>query len=55
MRKYSSLLSTAVDSIIDTKEENDIDSLFRSGGTTFGSESFSGLDDFELIGMVMVK
>jgi SNF2 family DNA or RNA helicase len=49
MRKYSALLSDAIRSIIDTKERRDIDSLFKSGGTSALSSTITGLDDFELI------
>ena len=35
--------------IIDVKEENDIDSLFKSGGTSALLSAVSGADDFELI------
>ena len=45
----SELLSEAIDSIIDIKEESDIDSLFSVGGTTALLSQVSGLDDFELI------
>ena len=55
MRKVSELLSEAISSIIDTKEESDIDSLFRPGGTTIGMNDISGLDDFELITFLVVK
>ena len=34
MGQVSELLSEGINSIIDVKEENDIDSLFKSGGTT---------------------
>ena len=36
------------------KEENDIDSLFRSGGTTMLKNDIGGLDDFELISFMVV-
>jgi SNF2 family DNA or RNA helicase len=49
MRRYSALLSDAIQSIIDTKERRDIDSLFKSGGTSALSSTITGLDDFELI------
>ena len=55
MGKVSILLSEAINSIIDTKEESDIDSLFRSGGTTALLSAVSGLDDFELICFFVVK
>lgn len=55
MAEMSELLSAAIDSIIDTKEENDIDSLFKRGGTTLGINKISGLDDFELVCFLAVK
>lgn len=55
MGEISELLSEAINSIIDVKEENDIDSLFMSGGTTALLSAVSGLDDFELICFVIVK
>ena len=55
MGAASELLSDAINSIIDVKEENDIDSLFKSGGTTALMSAVSGLDDFELICFLVVK
>ena len=55
MGEISELLSEAINSIIDAKEENDIDSLFKSGGTTALLSAVSGLDDFELICFLVVK
>lgn len=55
MGEISELLSEAINSIIDVKEEADIDSLFRSGGTTALLSAVSGLDDFELICFLVVK
>ena len=49
MAKVSQLLEDSIMSIIDAKDESDIDSFFGSGQTTFLSGGFSGLDDFELI------
>ena len=34
MKEVSQLLSDAINSIIDVKEESDIDSLFSAGGTS---------------------
>ena len=48
MAEMSELLSMAIDSIIDTKEESDIDSLFSAGGTSALMSDISGLSDFEL-------
>ena len=55
MYDMSSLLSDAITSIIDTKEESDIDSLFKAGGTSALMSAVSGLDDFELICFLVVK
>ena len=55
MAEMSELLSEAIDSIIDVKEESDIDSLFSAGGTTALLSQVSGLDDFELICFLVVK
>jgi Superfamily II DNA/RNA helicases, SNF2 family len=55
MRKYSELLGEAINSIIDVKEESDIDSLFRSGGTSALLSEVTGLDDFELICFLVVN
>ena len=55
MSKISELLSDAIDSIIERKEESDIDSLFSPGGTSALLSDVSGLDDFELICFLVVK
>lgn len=55
MAEMSQLLSDVIDSIIDTKEESDIDSLFKKGGTSALMSDVSGLDDFELICFLVVK
>lgn len=55
MSEMSELLSMAIDSIIDAKADNDIDSLFKSGGTSALMSAVSGLDDFELICFFVVK
>lgn len=55
MERVSSLLSDAINSIIDVKEESDIDSLFSEGGTSALMSKISGLDDFELICFLVVK
>lgn len=55
MTEMSELLSEAINSIIDCKEESDIDSLFSAGGTSALMSSVSGLDDFELICFLVVK
>ena len=55
MTEMSELLSEAINSIIDCKEESDIDSLFSAGGTSALMSEVSGLDDFELICFLVVK
>ena len=55
MKEVSQLLSDAINSIIDVKEESDIDSLFSAGGTSALMSEINGLDDFELICFLVVK
>lgn len=55
MQELSNLLRETIHSIIDTKEESDIDSLFTVGGTSALISVVSGLDDFELISFLVVK
>ena len=54
MGEMSALLSDAINSIIDTKEESDIDSLFKSGGTSALLSEVKGIDDFELVTFLVV-
>lgn len=54
MDKISKLLEDAIGSIIEMKDEKDIDSFFSSGETSFQSGGFSGLEDFELICFMVV-
>lgn len=55
MDKYSALLEDAVASIIQVKEENDLNSLFKDGSKVLFQQSISGLDDFELVAFVVVR
>lgn len=55
MGDMSELLSKAINSIIEVKEENDIDSLFSAGGTSALMSHIAGLDDFELICFLVVE
>lgn len=55
MTRYSRLLSQAIHSIIEVKEESDIDSLFSGNTTTALVDTISGLDDFELITFLVIK
>ena len=51
----SELLNEAIDSIIDITEENDIESFFKTGGTSALLSEVSGIEDFELICFIVVK
>ncbi|RLA67993.1 MAG: ATP-dependent helicase [Epsilonproteobacteria bacterium] len=55
MDKYSNLLSDAISSICETKDESDIESLFSRGGTSILENEIRGLDDFELIAFIVIK
>ena len=55
MSKYSDLLGKAIQSIIQVKDESEVDSLFSDGSSTFGQGEIKGLDDFELICFVVLK
>ena len=55
MEKYSELLQEAVGSIVEKKEETDIDSLFSLGETTALRGEINGLDDFELITFLIIR
>jgi SNF2 family DNA or RNA helicase len=55
MRRLSELLSKAINSIVEVKEEKDIDSFFKNGAQSFLSNEINGLDDFELICFLVVK
>lgn len=55
MKACSDLLSAAIRSIVDVKEEKDLDSLFSGGGTTALVNSIVGLDDFELVAFLVIQ
>lgn len=55
MSNYTHLLTTAIQSMIVTKEDADTDSLFSAGGTTALTGDIQGLDDFELINFLVVR
>ena len=55
MIRYSDLLSTAIRTMIDVKEEKDLDSLFTGGKTTALVNTIAGLDDFELVAFLVVQ
>ena len=55
MSQYSGLLEDAILSIIDVKNESEIDSFLSGKEMSFLSESIEGLDDFELISFLVIK
>lgn len=55
MKVCSDLLNAAIRSMIDVKEEKDLDSLFSGGRTTALVNTVAGLDDFELIAFLVVQ
>ena len=55
MQFYSNLLDEAIKSIIEVKEEDDIDSLFKGGKTTALTGTIKGLDDFELVSFLVIQ
>ena len=55
MRQVSNLLGQSISSIIEVKEEGDIDSFLAGGQVSFLSDTIKGLDDFELICFLVVR
>ena len=55
MSQLSKLLGQAIASIIEVKEESDIDSFLGGGQVSFLSNEIKGLDDFELICFLVVR
>lgn len=55
MAEFSKLLGQAISSIIEVKEESDIDSFLNGSQMSFLSNEIKGLDDFELICFLVVR
>lgn len=55
MTKYSKLLGDAIASIIEVKDESDIDSFLNGNQISFLSNEIKGLNDFELICFLVVR
>ncbi|WP_461820295.1 helicase-related protein [Blautia stercoris] len=55
MSQYSNLLGEAIASIIEVKDESDIDSFLGGSQVSFLSNEIKGLNDFELICFLVVK
>ena len=55
MKRYSELLGEAINSIINVKQESDIDSFLGGVQGSLFAEPITGLDDFELICFLVIK
>ncbi|MDE6242021.1 MAG: DEAD/DEAH box helicase family protein [Anaeroplasmataceae bacterium] len=55
MDKYSQLLDRCIESIIQTKETNDLENLFNGDSSVLFENEIKGLDDFELITFLVIK
>ncbi len=55
MREYSELLEDAIKSIIEIKDENELDDFLLGKEVSFLSQKIEGLDDFELISFFVIK
>jgi len=55
MGKYSELLGDSITSIVELKEENDLDNFLSGKQMSFLSEKIGGLDDFELITFLVIR
>ncbi len=55
MTFYSGLLAQAIRSIVEIKEEKDLDSLFTGKTTTALTNTIAGLDDFELLSFIVIQ
>ena len=55
MNQYSKLLGEAIASIIEVKDESDIDGFLDGGQVSFLTNEIRGLDDFELICFLVIR
>jgi len=55
MDAYSLLLKQSIGTILQTEEEKEVLSLFKSGGTTALTDKFKGIEDFKLISFLIVR
>lgn len=55
MNQYSKLLGEAIASIIEVKDESDIDGFLGGGQISFLNNEIRGLDDFELICFLVIR
>jgi hypothetical protein len=52
---YSTLLKQTIGNILQTEDEKEIRSLFKSGGTTALKDKFKGVEDFNLVSFLIVR
>ncbi|MCJ7932634.1 MAG: SNF2-related protein [Chryseobacterium sp.] len=52
---YSELLKKSISTILETEDEKEVLSLFKSGGTNVMKDKFKGVEDFKLISFLIVK
>ncbi|STO54222.1 superfamily II DNA/RNA helicase, SNF2 family, ATP-dependent [Canicola haemoglobinophilus] len=55
MQHCSELLNQAIHSMVETKEQKDVLSLFSEGETTALTNQIKGLEDFELIAFIVIQ
>ena len=55
MSEYSYLLGETISSIIETKNESDIDSFLSGGNISFLADEIKGINDFELICFLVIR
>lgn len=55
MDAYSLLLKKSISTILQTQEENELQSLFKAGGTTTLKDKIKGIEDFKLISFIIVR
>jgi len=55
MGKFSELLKKSIGTILDTEEEKEVLSLFKSGGTTALQDKIKGIEDFKLVSFLIVR
>lgn len=55
MKAYSKLLNAAIGSILQIKQEGDVDAFLEGFDVDFRKKSINGIDDFELVDFLIVR
>ncbi len=55
MSAYQHMLECAMQSIVGKSEEKGVESLFVPGGTVLTKDTFSGIEDFEVVSYLIIK